>query len=73
MPLDVIVEAAGRAILEVVIVGVFYWPGWLILRAVTLGRYPPSRGTPHNETFVAGVAFAIFIVAVTAYFSSLVN
>ena len=68
MPLDVIVEAAGRAILEVVLVGIFYWPGWLILRAVTLGRYPPRRGTPHNEMFVAGVALAVFLAALTIYF-----
>ena len=69
MPLDVIVEAAGRAILEVVLVGIFYWPGWVILRAVTLGRYPPSRGTLHNETFVAIVGLAIFIATLVIYFS----
>ena len=69
MPLDVIVEAAGRALLEVVLVGIFYWPGWVILRAVTLGRYPPSRGTPHNEMLVASVGLTIFIAALVVYFS----
>jgi hypothetical protein len=69
MPLDVIIEAAGRAILEVVLVGIFYWPGWLILRAVTLGRYPPVRGTPHNQMFVAVVALATLLGSLAIYYS----
>ena len=69
MPLDIIVEAAGRVILEVVLIGVFYWPGWLILRAVTLGRYPPARGTPHNQIFVAVVALGTLLASLAIYYS----
>jgi hypothetical protein len=73
MALDTIAELAGRAVAHVVIellfVGIFYWPGWLILRVVTIGRYPPPQTQPHNREFVAGIAFAVFIAAVTFHFS----
>jgi len=67
MPLGVIIEAAGRAILELVLVGIFYWPGWLILRVVTLGRYPPSRGTQRNQMFVAVIGLATLLALVAIY------
>lgn len=73
MALDTIAELAGRAVahvvMEVVLVGIFYWPGWLILRVVTFGRYPPPRSQPHNREFVAAIALAVFVAAVTIYFS----
>ena len=49
-----------RFLISYVVERVFYWPGWLILRVLTFGRYPPLPGSPHNETFVALVAFATF-------------
>jgi hypothetical protein len=73
MPLGDLVEFTlreiGRFLLERVLVLVFYWPGWLLLRIVTLGQYPPARTSPHNEEFVAIVGLAAFITAVTIYFS----
>lgn len=73
MALDTIAELAGRAlahvVMEVLLVGIFYWPGWLILRVVTVGRYPPPQSQPHNREFVAAVALVVLIAAVTVYFS----
>ena len=74
MAFDAIAEIVARTIsqfiVEVVLVGIFYWPGWLVLRAVTIGRYPPSQTIPHNREFVASVAVAILIAGVTIYFWS---
>lgn len=73
MALDAIAEVVVRAIAqfigEVLFVGVFYWPGWVILRVFTLGRYPPPQSSPHNREFVAMVAFAVFIAGVTLHIS----
>ena len=73
MALDTLIEVAGRVVgqfvVEVLLVGIFYWPGWLVCRALTFGRYPPSQSTPHNREFVALVALATFIAAVTFYYS----
>ena len=37
----------------------FYWPGWAMLRLLTLGHYPPARGLPHNRFAVALFAAAV--------------
>jgi hypothetical protein len=66
---EVVVRAIAQFIGEVLFVGIFYWPGWVILRVLTLGRYPPSQSKPHNREFVAMVAFAVFIAGVTLHFS----
>jgi hypothetical protein len=54
MALDAIVEIAFRIVvqfvIEVLFVGIFYWPGWLILRVITIGRYPPQQSQPHSAS-----------------------
>jgi hypothetical protein len=37
-------ELIAEFLLDVLLIGVFYWPGWLFLRVLTLGRYPPRGG-----------------------------
>lgn len=37
---------------------IFYWPGWLLLRLLTFGRYPPQDGGQHNR-------FAVGLFAIT--------
>lgn len=44
-----------------VIEKLFYWPGWAMLRLLTLGHYPPARGLPHHH-----FAFALFAAIVIA-------
>lgn len=63
--LDAILETLFEFILEKILVGVFYWPGWLVLRIVTWGRYPPIRPELHNETFVAVMGLAALMALLT--------
>lgn len=69
MALDTIAEIVFRSVVHVVVetlfVGVFYWPGWLFLRIITVGRYPPTKSAPHSKEFVAIVGFAVFLAALT--------
>ena len=54
------------AIVEFIFTFVFYWPGKVVLRMMTLGRYPPSLETPHNQAFVAIIGFtSIFFTFIT--------
>jgi hypothetical protein len=73
MALDAIAEIAfrvvGQFVIEVLFVGIFYWPGWLILRVLTIGRYPPQQSQPHSRELVAMVGFVVFLVGVTIYFT----
>jgi hypothetical protein len=54
---------------QLVLVAVFYWPGWVVLRVVTFGRYPPHKGSKHNEEFVAACGLATLIVALGFIYS----
>ena len=65
---EIIFRTVGEFVVDVLVVGVFYWPGWLILRIVTLGRYPPPQATPHNREFVATVALAALLAGVTVWY-----
>lgn len=73
MALEAVVEAVFRAIThfvgEIVLVGIFYWPGWVILRVLTLGRYPPPKSHPHNHEFVATVGLVLFLTVLMQCFS----
>ncbi len=72
MALDVIAEAVtivGQFIIDVLLVGIFYWPGWVILRVVTFGRYPPLQSESHNRQLVAMVALAALLAGVAFYYS----
>ena len=63
---SIVEDLAGqlaRNILGPIFRAILYWPGWLILRVVTLGHYPPGEGIPHNKDFVATMAIP-FLVAV---------
>ncbi len=57
------------AIAPLVLVAIFYWPGRLVLRIITNGRYPPSDAKGHNVELVALVAIAICLAALTVYYS----
>ena len=66
MALDAIAEVFVRVVIrvfvEILFVGLFYWPGWLTLRILTVGRYPPGSSNPHNREFVALVGFAMALL-----------
>lgn len=57
-------------LLGTVIEKLFYWPGWALLRIMTLGRYPPARGIRHHRFAVALFAAAIIASGLlTIYFN----
>jgi hypothetical protein len=60
MALDAIVEAIGNVIIDYVFHRVFYWSGWVVLKVITFGRYPPPQSQSHNRDFVA-VFFLILL------------
>jgi hypothetical protein len=66
---DFVLRFVGHFIVETLFLGVFYRPGWLILRVITFGRYPPQQGEPHNREAVAMVALAALIAGVVFYYS----
>lgn len=57
-------EFIAEFLLNVVLVGVFYWPGWLFLRVLTLGRYPPRGAGKHDPEFVAVFGLVLLVVIV---------
>ncbi len=71
--MDAILEATLRFLfnlfVEVVFRGVFYPFGWVVLKALTLGRYPPAAPATHNRDFVAAFALVPVLIGVTVYFS----
>ncbi|MET3133774.1 hypothetical protein AAKU55_004064 [Oxalobacteraceae bacterium GrIS 1.11] len=59
---EVLLRAVGNAVVEIVLIGIFYWPGWLMLKLLTLGRYPPKRSEPHSKGFVGLFGFLVLLV-----------
>jgi hypothetical protein len=66
--LEALLGFVGSIVVEVLLIGLFYWPGWLIARVITFGRYPPARGAPHNEIFVATIGLATILATVTTVY-----
>lgn len=46
---------------------VCYWPGWRILRILTLGQYPPRVPRRHNREFVASVPLVVALAVLAVY------
>lgn len=67
--MDGIFKFVASWIVDVLLTAVFYWPGWLVLRVLTLGRYPPKRRQPHNVVFVSVIGLSALLVALTIAFS----
>jgi hypothetical protein len=56
-------------ILGAVVTAIFYWPGWLVLKILTVGRYPPPKGLEHNTGFVITFGMGVFIVTLGLIYS----
>lgn len=65
---DAVLEFLGRIfyyfVSEILIGKIFYWPGWLMLRILSMGRYPPKQSEPHNREAVACFALVNVIAIV---------
>jgi hypothetical protein len=66
--LEAAIKIVGEFVFNVVFEFIFYWPGWLILRVVTIGRYPPDQSVKHDRTAVACVGFISVVITVSVYF-----
>lgn len=52
----------GQFIVEVIAEIVLHKTGWLFLRLVTLGRYPPPDPRPYAEGFVIAAGIVVWAV-----------
>ena len=67
--LDAIVEFIAKVFLEFVFYMLLYGIGWVMLRTLTLGHYPPPLPARHNEELVAAFPVASILAAVTFAYS----
>jgi len=59
--LDWLIDLFFYRLVGAVIQALFYWPGWLLLRILTVGRYPPKQGVEHNRFAIAVFAMVAII------------
>ena len=67
--LDALVEMVGRFVVEVLFYTVLYGIGWIMLKAITLGRYPPPHDVKHNQELVALFPVATLFAGLTFAFA----
>lgn len=67
--LDALFELLTRFVVEFVFYTVLYGIGWIMLKAITLGHYPPPRPGMHNQELVALLPVATLFVGLTLAFS----
>ncbi len=67
--LDTLFELIAKFLIEVVFYTVLYGVGWVMLKAITVGRYPPPPPQKHNEKLVALFPIATLFVGLTFAFS----
>jgi hypothetical protein len=54
-------------VVPLLLIAAFYWPGRLILRVLTGGRYPPPDKA-HDVELVAMIAIAAMLIGLAAYY-----
>lgn len=73
MVLEAIVEflfsVIAQLLMEVLLICIGYWPGWLILKILTLGKYPPPGAEKHNEYFVGCIPYFLLLILLTIHYS----
>lgn len=62
-------EFTASILVEFAFYTVFHGPGWVMLRTLALGRYPPRRTIPHNREFVALTPIVSLFVVLTLVYS----
>jgi energy-converting hydrogenase Eha subunit A len=67
--LEALFELTVRFLVEFVFYTVLYGLGWVMLKAITLGRYPPPRPHEHSHELVALFPIAVLFVGLTFAFS----
>ena len=71
--LETIAEAVARFFLWLFAVlyieRIFYPIGWLMLKIVTLGRYPPPSPSERTREFISLLPLVVALAGVTIWFS----
>lgn len=67
--LDALFELIAKFLIEFVFNTVLYGVGWVMLKVVTFGRYPPRPPQKHSEELVALFPVAILFVGLAVAFS----
>lgn len=72
--MGLLIEAIGWLFMELIFYGVFYAIGWVVLMALTFGRYPGAWRGPDSLndaelTALAGLLFTILVVVITVKMS----
>lgn len=62
-----VVKTVLHHVFETILKIVFYWPGWLMLRVITLNKYPPPQMEKHNRMGVALFGCVATLLAVAIY------
>jgi hypothetical protein len=62
-------EPLHKLLGSLLLLALFYWPGRLILRFISRGRYPPGWAEKHDVSSVAILGFIVFLVAFTVFYS----
>lgn len=73
--MDTLLGLLGRMLGSVVFTAIFFWPGWLALNILTLGRYPRVRGPRRNVddlmevemVSIVGVMTVIALIALAGW------
>lgn len=65
--LEALFELVARFLVEFLFYKVLYAAGWIMLKAITLGRYPPPH--KHNEELVALFPLATLLLGLALVFS----
>lgn len=66
---ELFLRTVGAFLLEVLLLRIGYWPGWLILKILTFGAYPPPKSREHNQYYIGGVPYLALLVWLTVHFS----
>ena len=67
--LEALFEIVARFLVEFLFYTVLYGVGWIMLKAITLGSYPPPRPQKHSQELVALLPVATLFVGLTFAFS----
>jgi hypothetical protein len=67
--LDALFELVASFLVEFLFYTVLYRVGWAMLKAITLGSYPPPHPHQHNQELIALLPVATLFVGLTFAFS----
>ena len=59
--MDSILGFLGFVASRLAFAAIFFWPGWAVLKVLTLGRYPRLRGPNRSTADYTEIQFIVFI------------